>query len=429
MGRSDAQASPSTSAPATAGALDGLVVLDATQMLAGPLAAMRLGDLGADVIKIESPRGGEYNRTHGFQDLTAGGQMTTFLAVNRNKRSLAVDLKHPDGLATMHDLVAHADVFIQNFRHGTADRIGVGYEQLREINPRLVYCSISGYGAEGPYRDRPGQDLVLQGYSGSMFSVGREGDPPSASALWAADVMTGYQAVIGVLAAIEARHRTGEGQKVEVDMFSVVLDCQAQEIVTYLNTGQMPKRTEETGAHASIGAPYGTYKTADGWLTLAMAHIPNLGDALDDDWLRSLEAYNDGHKHRDDIYRRIRHRFENRTTEEWLEVLDANGVWAGPVYDYEDIEHDAHVEATGMIAEQPQSFGPVRTIRPPIRMSGTPESIRRGAPLLGEDSERIMYEMLDYERDRIRHLVEEGAIGAIDDPSASPAGASSEVTK
>jgi len=393
------------------GALDGLVVLDATQMLAGPLAGTRLGDLGADVIKIEPPNGGEYNRTHGFGDLMVGGQMTTFLAVNRNKRSFAVDLKNPDGLESLLDLVRHADVFLQNFRHGTAERLGVGYEQLRQINPRLVYCSISGYGPEGPYRDRPGQDLVMQGYSGSMFSTGRKGDPPAASALWAADVMTGYQAAIGILAAVEARHRTGEGQKVAVDMFSVVLDCQAQEMVTYLNTGEMPERTEEPGAHASIGAPYGTYRTADGWLTLAMAHLPNLGEALDDDWLRSLEAYNDGQTKRDEIYRRIRHRFEDRPTEEWLEVLEANGVWAGPVYDYEQLEHDPHVIATGMITEQPQSFGPVRTVRVPVQMSGTPEGIHRGAPLLGEDSEEILRNLLGYDEDRIQELIEIGAIG------------------
>lgn len=160
------------------GALSDVRVLDATQMLAGPLAGTRLGDLGADVIKIESPANGEYNRTHGFEDQMSNGEMTTFLAVNRNKRSLAIDLKNPLGLRTIHDLVRESDVFVQNFRYGTADRLGIGYEQLRAINPRLVYCSISGYGASGPYRDRPGQDLVVQGYSGSLYSVGALGDDP-----------------------------------------------------------------------------------------------------------------------------------------------------------------------------------------------------------------------------------------------------------
>jgi crotonobetainyl-CoA:carnitine CoA-transferase CaiB-like acyl-CoA transferase len=168
------------------GALTGVRVLDATQMLAGPLAATRLGDLGADVIKLEPPVKGEFNRTHGFEDVKVNGEMTTFLAVNRNKRSLAIDLKSAESGSVIEDLVRHSDVFIQNFRHGTAERLGVGYEQLKQLNPKLIYCSISGYGSFGPYRDRPGQDLIVQGYSGSMFSVGSADDTPAPGALWAA---------------------------------------------------------------------------------------------------------------------------------------------------------------------------------------------------------------------------------------------------
>lgn len=391
------------------GALDGILVLDATQMLAGPMAGMRLGDLGAEVVKIEGPRG-EFNRTHGFEDLTVEGQMTTFLAVNRNKRSVTIDLKHPDGLATFLELAAKADVFIQNFRHGTAERLGIGYEQLHELNPRLVYCSISGYGSDGPYRDRPGQDLVLQGYSGSMYSVGAKGDPPVPSALWAADVMSGYQAVIGILGAIVARGRTGEGQQVEVDMLSVVLDSQAQELVTYLNTGRQPTRSDEVGAHASIPAPYGVYRTKDSWVTLAMCNLADLGEALDDDWLRTLDHYNDGHVHRDAVYRHIRDRFLTRTTQEWMPILDANGVWAGPVYDYADLEHDPHIEALGIIAEQPQPWGAVRTVRVPVQLSKTPTAIRRGAPLLGADTRSVLQEVLGYDDGRIDGLVAAGAI-------------------
>lgn len=399
------------------GALDGLLVLDITQMLAGPMAGMRLGDLGADVLKVEPPKSGEFNRTHGFEDKVVQGEMTTFLAVNRNKRSVSINLKNPEGLVVMLELVRQADVLIQNFRHGTAERLGLGYADLHAINPRLVYCSISGFGSEGPYRDRPGQDLVLQGYSGSMFSVGRAGDPPLPSALWAADVMTGYQAVIGILAAIESRHRTGVGQRVEVDMLSVVLDSQAQEIVTYLNTGRMPTRSQEFGAHASIPAPYGTYRTADGWVNLAMCHLPDLGEALDDDWLRTLVRYNDGHDHRDEIYRHLRDRFADRTTDEWLPILDAQGVWAGPVYDYAQLEHDPHVAAVGIIAEQPQDGGPVRTVRVPIVLSDTPASIRRGAPHLGADTEAVLGGLLGYDAERLRELVDCGAVGITESES------------
>jgi crotonobetainyl-CoA:carnitine CoA-transferase CaiB-like acyl-CoA transferase len=396
----------------SAGALDGIRVLDATQMLAGPLAATRLGDLGADVIKIEPPQGGEFNRIHGFDDIRVHGEMSTFLAVNRNKRSMAIDLKHPDAAEAIRDLVAGADVFIQNFRHGTAERLGVGYEQLREINPRLVYCSISGYGSFGPYRDRPGQDLVLQGYSGSMFSVGSETDDPEPGAMWAADVMTGYQAAIGILAALNARDRLGVGQKVEVDMLSVVLDAQLQELVTFLNTGFQPRRSSEPSAHAFIPAPYGVYRTSDGWLTLAMTPLTRLGEVLDDDWLRSLTDYNDGHVYRDEVYRHIRHAFEGQTTAHWMALCDRVNVWAGPVLDYAGVADDRHVVETGMLVEQPygDDGSTVRTIRPPLRMSTTPPAIRRGAPVLGADTAAILGE-LGWSADRIAAVAATGALG------------------
>jgi crotonobetainyl-CoA:carnitine CoA-transferase CaiB-like acyl-CoA transferase len=412
------QADDSPGLPGGTGALDGITVLDCTQMLAGPLAGLRLGDLGADVLKIEAPGSGEFNRTHGFEDITAAGEMTTFLALNRNKRSVVIDLKKPDGLAVMHDLVAQADVLIQNFRVGTADRIGIGYEQLHEINPRLIYCAITGYGSQGPYRNRAGQDLILQGYSGSMRSVGKIGDPPLPSALWAADVMSGYQAVVGVLAALHARDTTHSGQYVEVDMLSSVLDAQLQELVTYLNSGRQPTRMKEPSAHALIPAPYGVYETSDGWLTMAMCHLPDLGEALDDDWLRTLARYNDGATHRDEIYARIRPRFAEHTTAEWLEILERCGVWAGPVYDYAQLEEDPHVVATGMFTEQPQGGGTVRTLRPPLAMSATPLAIRRGAPPLGAHTAEVLNEKLGYDVSRVAQLLASGAVGAARSPGS-----------
>ena len=407
------QAADRPGQPGPRGALDGITVLDCTQMLAGPLAGLRLGDLGADVLKIEAPGTGEFNRTHGFEDITAAGEMTTFLALNRNKRSVVIDLKKPDGLAVMHDLVRQADALIQNFRVGTADRIGIGYDRLHEINPRLIYCAITGYGSTGPYRTRAGQDLVLQGYSGSMWSVGKLADPPLPSALWAADVMSGYQAVVGVLAALHARQESGRGQYVEVDMLSSVLDAQLQELVTYLNSGRQPTRMKEPSAHALIPAPYGVYQTRDGWLTMAMCHLPDLGEALDDDWLKTLVHYNDGAIHRDEIYARIRPRFTERTTAKWLEILERCGVWAGPVYDYAQLERDPHVVATGMFTDQPQGGGvTVRTLRPPLTMSATPLAIRRGAPPLGAHTAEVLREKLGYDRSRVAQLIASGAVGA-----------------
>jgi crotonobetainyl-CoA:carnitine CoA-transferase CaiB-like acyl-CoA transferase len=395
------------------GALKGVLVLDVTQMLAGPLAGMRLGDLGADVVKIEPPGTGEFNRRYGFGDTRVDGLMTTFLALNRNKRSVAVDLKHPQGREVVQELVRHADVILHNFRIGTAERIGIGWEELHAINPRLVYCQISGYGSEGPYRNRPGQDLVVQGYSGSMFSVGKLGDPPLPSALWGADVMTGYQAAIGILAALIARQRTGTGQKVEVNMLSVILDSQLQEFVTFLNSHSLPRRGREWTAHASIGAPYGVYETKDAWITLAMCPLPALGEALEDDWLKTLTDPADPANRRDEVYARIRNRFRERTTSEWIEIFDRCGLWGGPVYTYEDVVSDPHVVETGMIVTQQEgSSGPIRTVRPPISMSDTPPGIRRGAPRLGEDTRSVLAEVLGYDEERLDALVASGVIEA-----------------
>ena len=405
------------------GALSGVRVIDATQMLAGPIAGTRLGDLGADVIKIEPPVLGEFNRTRGFEDQMSNGEMTTFLAVNRNKRSLPIDLKSDLGRNTIYDLVRESDVFLQNFRHGTAERLGIGYEQLRQINPRLVYCSISGYGSSGPYKDRPGQDLVVQGYSGSLFSVGALGDDPTPSALWGADVMTGYQAVIGILAALHARDRLGQGQHVEIDMLAVVMDCQLQEMVTFLNSGRMPRRTEERSAHGSIPAPYGIYKTKDAWLTLAMVPLNILGEVLDDGWLRTLTHYNDGHKYRDEVYRRLHHRFLEKTTAEWIEICDRAGAWSGPVLDYEGLVRDPHIVAKNYIVEQPQLRGRVaKTVRPPLVMSETPPKIYRGAPALGEHSREVLKEVLGYEDEQIDELIRAGAIGIVNDATHANSG-------
>lgn len=396
------------------GALAGLRVIDATQMLAGPIAGTRLGDLGADVIKVEPPANGEFNRTRGFEDQMSNGEMTTFLAVNRNKRSLAVDLKSAGGLSVIHQLVKQSDVFLQNFRHGTADRLGIGYQALKEINPRIIYCSISGYGSCGPYRDRPGQDLIVQGYSGSMFSVGAAGDDPTPSALWGADVMTGYQAVIGILAAVESRHQTGVGQHVEVDMLSVVMDCQLQEIVTYLNAGPMPRRLEERSAHGSIPAPYGVYKTKDAWLTLAMVPLPILGEILNDDWLKTLSDYNDGHKYRNQVYKKIRNAFLDKTTQEWIEIGDRAGAWCGPVYNYEQLMNDRHIRETKYIVEQPQyRGGSAKTVRPPIKMDKTPPTVQRGAPALGEHTEEILNNLLGMDPETISQLITSGAVARV----------------
>jgi crotonobetainyl-CoA:carnitine CoA-transferase CaiB-like acyl-CoA transferase len=394
------------------GALHGLRVLDASQMMAGPLCGLRLGDLGADVLKIEPPHG-EWTRTHPMAGAAIEGETTALLGMNRNKRSVVIDLKAPGGLEILERLVGESDVFLQNFRVGTAERLGIGPDALRAINPRLIYCSISGYGAHGPLAGRPGQDLVIQGYSGSMWSVGRHDDPPTPSALWAADALAGYQAATGILAACVARERTGRGQVVEVNLLAATLDCQLQELTTYLNLGIAPARPAEPTAHAFIPAPYGVYRTADGWLTLAMSPLPVLGEVLGEPRLSEMIAWDDGSARADEVYRIVRPRMLERTTADWIAVFDAVNLWAGPVYSYADVDADQHIRETGMIAtmEHP-TIGPLRMPAPPLALSDTPAAIRQPPPLLDEHTDEVLREVLGLPDEELAQLRETGAIGA-----------------
>ncbi|HET9520706.1 MAG TPA: CoA transferase [Candidatus Limnocylindrales bacterium] len=396
----------------TGGALDGIRVIDASQMLAGPICAMRLGDLGADVIKVEPTGAGEHNRTHGFGPTRIGGETPTFLGLNRNKRSIALDLKHPDGLATLRDLVRGSDVFLQNYRVGTAERLGVGWEQLRAINRRLVYAQISGYGEDGPYRDRPGQDLLVQAMSGSMWSVGAAADPPQPGAIWAVDAMTGYQAAIGILAALIARGRSGEGQKVSVSMLGAALDAQSQELVTFLNSGLAPERPETRTAHALIPAPYGVYRAADGWLVLAMAPLAALGEALDDDRLRGMDDEIDGTTSRAEIDAILGPILATRTTAGWIAFFDERRLWSGRVYTYAELAADPHVLATGAFVDVDHPVaGRLRMPAPPIRLSATDSAVRLPPPRHGEHGDEVLAEIAGYDAARIAALRASGALG------------------
>lgn len=371
--------------------LSGLRVLDLSQMLAGPIAAMRLGDLGADVVKVEPPQTGEWTRTHPFANAVVGGETTAVLGLNRNKRSLSLNLKDPRGREIFDTLLATADVLIQNFRVGTAERLGIGFEQLKERYPALVYAQISGYGEDGPYAGRPGQDLLLQGVSGSMWSVGASDDPPLPGALWAADAMTGYQTVIGVLAALRERDRTGLGQKVSVDMWSVIMDCQAQEFTTYLNSGIQPERTSEPFAHTWCNPPYGAYQTADSWIVLSQLPIDVLGDAVDDDRLRAITSWEAAEDQRDEIRRILVEIMPARTTDEWLTILYAHNLWAGPVYTYADVAADPHVAARNMIVSvQHPTVGELKLPAVPIRFSRSKADVRLPPPLLGEHTDDLL---------------------------------------
>ncbi len=396
------------------GALDGIRVLDGSQMLAGPICAMRLGDLGADVLKIEPPSG-EHNRSHGFGAVRVGGETPTFMGLNRNKRSVAIDLKSAAGLAVFLELAQAADVFLQNYRVGTAERLGIGWQQLHAVNPRLVYAQISGYGEDGPLRDRPGQDLLVQAMSGSMWSVGARDDPPQPGALWAADTLTGYQTAIGILAALRARERDGEGQKVSVSMLGVIMDCQLQELTTFLNGGTTFPRTQRPSAHAWIPAPYGVYRTHDAWLVLAMAPLPQLGTALGVPVLAGMTDEDDGMRRRDEIDAILTPILATRTTEAWVAFFDAHRLWSGPVATYAELEQHPQVVAGRFITEVSHPVaGTIRLPAPPLRLSATPATIRRSPPLLGADTREALADWLGWDDARLADAAASGAFGPHD---------------
>lgn len=393
------------------GVLEGYRVLDCSIAMAGPFAAQRLGDLGADVIKVE-PTSGEWQR-HTSAGGVAGNQINvSFLALNRNKRSIAVDLKSEGGRAVLGDLVAGADVFLQNYRPGVASRLGMDYETLRALNPRLVYVSISGYGEDGPYRDLPGQDLLLQAMSGAMLSTGREGDPPQPAGQFLVDAITASTAFEGVLAALLHRERTGEGQLVTVNMLDAITALQMQELSIF-TVGKVPQqRSKEPHAHVYIRAPYGAFKTADGFLVLAFPPLDLLGRVLGEQSFLEMDSEVHGWTHRDEISAKTAEYLLTDTTAHWLAKFDKFGIWAGPVLGYEALVNNPQIIHNGTFVEyEHPTEGRVKTPGFPYRFSKSPPRIDRGAPLIGQHTREILHE-LGMEHSVVDALIRDGALVA-----------------
>ncbi|SDL02447.1 Crotonobetainyl-CoA:carnitine CoA-transferase CaiB [Nocardioides sp. YR527] len=372
--------------------LEGYRVLDCSIAMAGPFAAQRLGDLGADVVKVE-PVTGEWQR-HAAAGGAQGNRINvSFLSLNRNKRSLAVDLKNVAGKNVLLRMVESADVFLQNYRPGVAERLGVDYATLSAINPRLVYVSMSGYGEDGPDVDQPGQDLLLQARSGAMLSTGRHGEPPQPAGQYLVDAVTASTAFEAVLAALLHRERTGEGQLVKVNMLDAITTLQMQELSVFV-AGKVPQqRSAEPHAHVYIRAPYGTFKTADGFLALAMPDLPTLGKVIDEPAFAEMSSEVHGWTHRDEVHRRTADRLALRTTAEWLDALGAAGIWCGPVQDYAALVDDPQIKHNGTFVEYDHpTEGRVTTPGFPYAFSRTPAAIDRGAPLVGEHTGELLAE-------------------------------------
>lgn len=391
------------------GILSGYRVLDCSIAMAGPFAAQRLGDLGADVVKVE-PTTGEWQRHVSAGGATGNKINVSFLSLNRNKRSLAVDLKSDGGREVMAELVKSADVFIQNYRPGVAARLGVDYGSLSKINPKLVYVSMSGYGEDGPYAQRPGQDLLLQAMSGAMRSTGREGEPPTPAGMYLADAITAYTAFEGALAALLHRERTGEGQLVQVNMLDAITTIQMQELSVF-TVGHKPQtRSAEPHAHVYIRSPYGTFKTSDGYLALAFPTLKALGEIISEPALLEMNDERDGWEKRDEIFALTRAKLEHRTTAEWLDAFSAAGIWAGPVYGYEDLVNDPQIAHNKTFIEYDHpTEGHIKAPGFPMRFSKTPATVERGAPLVGEHTAEVLRQA-GFSDERIATLAQSGAI-------------------
>jgi crotonobetainyl-CoA:carnitine CoA-transferase CaiB-like acyl-CoA transferase len=390
--------------------LEGYRVLDCSIAMAGPFAAQRLGDLGADVIKVE-PVTGEWQRHVSAGGATGNRINVSFLSLNRNKRSLAVDLKQDEGKTALYDLVRTADVFLQNYRPGVAERLGVDYKTLSAINPKLVYVSISGYGEDGPYKLRPGQDLLLQAMSGAMLSTGREGEPPGPAGQYLVDAVTASTAFEAAIAALLYRERTGEGQLVQVNMLDAIVTLQMQEFSVFTVAGKPQERSAEPHAHVYIRAPYGVFQTSDGYIALAFPKMAVLAQVIDAPEIARFNDEGDTFTHRDRIYALTRERLVHKSSAEWLAAFEAADVWAGPVYGYADVVNDPQIKHNGTFVEYDHpTEGHVKTPGFAIRFTKTPSRVERGAPLAGQHTREILAE-IGWSTDKIDAMMRAHVVG------------------
>jgi crotonobetainyl-CoA:carnitine CoA-transferase CaiB-like acyl-CoA transferase len=389
--------------------LQGVRILSFTQFLLGPAGVQYLADLGADVIKIEPPGGKLFERTWSGCDLFLSGVSAFFLCAHRNQRSLTLDLKHPEGLAVALRLACGADVLVQNFRPGVMARLGLGYDTVSALNPRLIYVSASGYGEASTYRDRPGQDLLIQAMSGLAAISGRAGEPPTAVGAPVVDQHGAALLAMGVLAALFERARTGQGQKVEVSMLRAALDLQ-QEVITYfLNGGKMRKSPTSLASMIHPG-PYGIYETKDGHLALSMSPLPVLQEALQLPDLGPLATASYNHPAREQIARILEPVLRTRTTAEWMEFLVPRGVWAAPVQDYQGTFSDPAVQEARVVDEVEHPVaGRVRLLRSPLVFSSGQAGYRRHPPMPGEHTGEILKEV-GYTEGEVRRLQEQGVV-------------------
>jgi CoA:oxalate CoA-transferase len=374
--------------------LAGQLVLDFSQFLAGPSAAMRLADLGARVIKIERPQGGDICRKLYISNLGIEGDSTLFHSINRNKEGFAADLKNPDDLATIRKLIAHADVLIENFRPGVMKKLGLDWDMVREINPRLVYGSVSGYGTTGPWISKAGQDLLAQSMSGLAWLSGNADDGPVPMGLAVADLTASAHLVQGILACLVRRGLTNRGGRVQVSLLESILDLQFEVITTHLNDGEKPpRRSNQNNAHSYLGAPYGIYATSDTHLALAMGAVPRLGELLDCPALLEFQEPQGWFDRREEIKAILRGHLCKHSTAHWLSILEPADIWCAEVMSWEKLRKTDGYRELDMeqVVQCPQGT-PLATLRCPIRIDGEIFKSPVGAPAIGQHNADILRE-------------------------------------
>ncbi len=386
-------------------ALQELVVLDLTRVLAGPYASMMLADFGANVIKIETPDGGDDSRAFGP---FAGTESVYFMSLNRNKRSMTLNLKTAEGKQIFIDMVKKADVVLENYRPGTMEKLGLGYDTLKEINPSIIYAACSGFGHTGPYSKKPAYDVIVQGMGGVMSITGQENGEPTRVGASIGDITAGLFAVIGILTALHHRDQTGEGQKVDVAM----LDCQVaileNAIARYLASGKVP--TPLGNRHPSI-TPFEPFKAKDGYVIIAVGNdklwekfcnLIGRQELINDERFATNPARTENQRQLKAILDDV---FPDRTVDEWLAALDGQGIPSGPLNTVDRVINDPQIKARDMIVETVHSVaGPVKMAGIPIKMSATPGAVENAAPLLGEHTEEILKEILGLTSEQVAEL-------------------------
>lgn len=368
--------------------LQGITVLEFCQYLSGPSAGLRLADLGARVIKIERPGTGEAGRKLAIKDMWMGDDSLLFHTINRNKESFTADLKDTDDIATLKKLIAKSDVIIHNFRPNVMNKLGLGYAALREINSGLVYAAISGYGTSGPWKNKPGQDLLLQSITGLAYTTGNGTNGPVPFGISVADILSGAQLVQGILAALIRRQKTGVGALIEVSLFESMLDFQFELLTTYFASKRQPVRSNVSNGQPLLSAPYGIYPTAEGFIAIAMMDIHELGETIGCMELLQF-AKEDTFSRRDEIKEVLTRHLSQQTADHWLGLLQDAGLWSMKVLNWNEMMHEKAYQQLSMEQVVHVADRSFTTTRCPIRYDGRIIRHDKPAPAVGVDTEKI----------------------------------------